>query len=290
MITAKMVKELRESTGAGMLDCKKALEETNGDLEKAIDWLREKGISKAAKRVDRIAAEGLSNALSKDSVGVIVEVNSETDFVAKNNLFQDLVNFISHSILSNDVNSLEEALKVKTEEGTIEEVITLKTAKIGERLNFRRFKRIIKQDNEVFGSYVHMGGKIASLVVLENTDEDVAKNVAMHVAAMNPTYLKREEVPVLVLEKEKEIIKEQAILEGKPIEIAEKMVTGKINRYYKDVCLEEQPYIKDDKINVGTYVKNNGGIIKSMIRFEVGEGLEKRKEDLVEEINKELNK
>ncbi|MGI6329274.1 MAG: translation elongation factor Ts [Bacilli bacterium] len=290
MITAKMVKELRESTGAGMLDCKKALEETNGDLEKAIDWLREKGISKAAKRVDRIAAEGLSNALSKDSVGVIVEVNSETDFVAKNTLFQDLVNFISHSILSNDVNSLEEALKVKTEEGTIEEVITLKTAKIGERLNFRRFKRIIKQDNEVFGSYVHMGGKIASLVVLENTDEDVAKNVAMHVAAMNPTYLKREEVPVLVLEKEKEIIKEQAILEGKPIEIAEKMVTGKINRYYKDVCLEEQPYIKDDKINVGTYVKNNGGIIKSMIRFEVGEGLEKRKEDLVEEINKELNK
>jgi len=252
--------------------------------------LREKGISKAAKRVDRIAAEGLSNALSKDSVGVIVEVNSETDFVAKNTLFQDLVNFISHSILSNDVNSLEEALKVKTEEGTIEEVITLKTAKIGERLNFRRFKRIIKQDNEVFGSYVHMGGKIASLVVLENTDEDVAKNVAMHVAAMNPTYLKREEVPVLVLEKEKEIIKEQAILEGKPIEIAEKMVTGKINRYYKDVCLEEQPYIKDDKINVGTYVKNNGGIIKSMIRFEVGEGLEKRKEDLVEEINKELNK
>lgn len=290
MITAKMVKELRESTGAGMLDCKKALEETNGDLEKAIDWLREKGISKAAKRVDRIAAEGLSNALSKDSVGVIVEVNSETDFVAKNTLFQDLVNFISHSILSNDVNSLEEALKVKTEEGTIEEVITLKTAKIGERLNFRRFKRIIKQDNEVFGSYVHMGGKIASLVVLENTDEDVAKNVAMHVAAMNPTYLKRDEVPVLVLEKEKEIIKEQAILEGKPIEIAEKMVTGKINRYYKDVCLEEQPYIKDDKINVGTYVENNGGIIKSMIRFEVGEGLEKRKEDLVEEINKELNK
>ncbi|MDD2490164.1 MAG: translation elongation factor Ts [Bacilli bacterium] len=289
MITGPMIKELREVTGAGMLDCKKALEAVSGDMEKAIDWLREKGITKAAKKAERIASEGLTNVLCKGNEAVILEVNSETDFVAKNEEFKDLINIITEILLNSNVKTVEEALKLNSDEGTLEELIINKTAKIGEKLSLRRFVRLTKDDNDVFGSYIHMGGKISSLVIINGGTEEVAKDVAMHIAAMRPSYLNRDEVPNDVIEKEKVIIKEQAINEGKPADIAEKMVMGRLNKYYKENCLEEQIFIKDDKINVGAYVKNNEGILKSMVRFEVGEGLEKRNDDFAAEVMDQIN-
>ena len=188
-ITAQMVKELRESTGAGMMDCKKALQEAEGNMERAVDILREKGLSKAAKKADRIAAEGLVNILVEGNKAVVVEVNSETDFVAKNDEFKSLVEVISNLVIKNDVKSVEEALKLSTEEGTLESTITAKTAKIGEKLSFRRFEALNKSDSEIFGAYTHMGGKIGVLVILEGSNEEVAKDVAMHAAAMRPKYL-----------------------------------------------------------------------------------------------------
>lgn len=288
MISASLVKELREKTGAGMLDCKKALEANNGDLNASIDWLREKGISKAAKKADRIAAEGLAAILVDGNDAAIVEVNSETDFVAKNEEFTNLVDLTLKAVIKSDVKTVEEALTLSTDEGTIGDVIVAKTAKIGEKLSFRRFEHIKKSDDEVFGSYIHMGGKIAVLTVVKNVTEEVAKDVAMHAAAMRPSYVKTSEVPVEELEREKEILKEQAINEGKPSEIAEKMVAGRIQKFYKEICLEEQPFIKDGDISVGTYVKNNGGEIVKMIRFEVGEGMEKREENFAEEVAKQM--
>ena len=219
MISASMVKELREASGAGMMDCKKALEETNGDMEKAIDYLREKGISKAEKKADRIAAEGLSNIYIKDNKAVIVEVNCETDFVAKNNEFKELVDKIGNALLDNDVKSMEEALNVKLEDKTINDLIVNETATIGEKLSFRRFDIVVKNDTEVFGSYLHMGGKISSLVVLNGTNADIAKDVAMQSAAMRPSYVFIKDVPEDVVAHEKEVLTEQAINEGKPEEI-----------------------------------------------------------------------
>lgn len=290
MITASMVKELRETSGAGMMDCKKALEASNGDMDQAIDWLRENGLSKAAKKAGRIAADGLAYILVEGNKASIIEVNSETDFVAKNEEFTSLVKTIAESVINNDVKDLESALALNTEDGTIEQLIAAKTAKIGEKLSFRRFETLNKGANEVFGSYIHMGGKIASLVLIEGANESVAKDVAMHAAAMRPLYVKRDEVPGDVLDKEKEIIKEQAINEGKPADIAEKMVAGRINKYYKEVCLEEQDFVKDSDMTVATFVKNNGGVIKAMYRFEVGEGMEKREENFAEEVMNQLNK
>ncbi|MDD3392305.1 MAG: translation elongation factor Ts [Bacilli bacterium] len=290
MISASLVKELREATGAGMLDCKKALEANNGNLEASIDWLREKGISKAAKKADRIAAEGLAGISVSGNKAVIVEVNSETDFVAKNEEFKGLVNTILTVIMNNNVKKVEEALELKTEEGKLSDVIIAKTSKIGEKLSLRRFVVLSKEDNETFGSYIHMGGKIAVLTVIEGANEEVAKDVAMHAAAMRPLYVTKEEVPSEELEKEREVLKEQAINEGKPAEIAEKMVAGRIQKYYKEICLEEQPFIKDGDISVATYVKNNGGKIKTMTRYEVGEGMEKREEDFACEVMKQINK
>ena len=288
MISASLVKELREKTGAGMMDCKKALEATNGDIEEASNWLREKGISKAAKKADRIAAEGIAAILIKDNNAVILEVNSETDFVAKNDEFKSLVNELLEVIVDSDANTLEEAMELKTSEGTVADLITQKTAKIGEKLSLRRFLRVVKEDNEVFGEYIHMGGKIAVLTVLTGTDENVAKDVAMHAAAMRPVYVKIADVPEAEVEKEKEILKEQAVNEGKPAEIAEKMVQGRIQKFYKEICLEEQPFVKDGDINVKTFVKNNGGEIKAMYRYEVGEGMQKREENFAEEVAKQM--
>ena len=289
MITASMVKELRELTGAGMLDCKKALEATDGNLEKASEWLREKGISKAAKKADRIAAEGLVNILIEGNKAVIIEVNSETDFVAKNEEFKDLINTISNLLINSNVNTVEEALKLTTSDGTLENTITNKIAKIGEKLSFRRFEKVEKNDNEVFGSYIHMGGKIGVLVVLEGGNTEVAKDVSMHAAAMRPKYLNIESVPTEDVEHEREIQKQIAINEGKPEEIAVKMVEGRIKKFYKEVCLTEQPFVKDDEKSVSEYVKANGGTIKSMIRYEVGEGMAKKEENFAEEVAKQMN-
>ncbi len=288
MVSASLVKDLREKTGAGMLDCKKALEATNGNIEEAIDWLREKGISKAAKKADRIAAEGIAAILVDGNDAAILEMNSETDFVAKNAEFQELVKATLETIIKNNVSSLEEVLNLPYENGTINDLIVAKTAKIGEKLSLRRFAKVSKNDNESFGEYIHMGGKIAVLIVTEGTDETVAKDVAMHAAAMRPTYVSEEDVPSEVVEKEKTVLKEQAMNEGKPAEIAEKMVNGRVQKFFKEICLEEQLFVKDSDVNVKTYVKNNGGKIKLMYRFEVGEGMEKREENFAEEVAKQM--
>lgn len=289
MFKASDVKDLREKTGAGMLDCKKALTEANGDMEKAIDWLREKGISKAAKKEGRVAAEGLCEIKVENNQAVIIEVNSETDFVAQNEEFTSFVGDLADIILKNDFQTIEDVLNFKDQDETIQDKLVAKIAKIGEKIDFRRFQKLEKNDQEVFGSYKHMGGKIGALVVLSNTTEEVAKDVAMHVAAMNPTAIMRSEVPQELVERESHIIKEQVLAEGKPEEIAQKMVDGRLNKFYKEVCLEEQPFIKENSMNVGTYVKNHGGKISSMVRFAVGEGIEKKEEDFATEVMNQVN-
>lgn len=289
MFSANDVKELREKTGAGMMDCKKALQETNGDMSKAVDWLREKGIAKAAKKEGRIAAEGITKIVTNEKSAVVVEVNSETDFVAKNEEFTSAVEKIANAILNSTANTMEEANELVVDGETIATMMVNLTAKIGEKLSFRRFVRLEKKDSEVFGTYSHMGGRIGVIVTLEGANEEVAKDVAMHVAAMNPSYISRDLVDPSVLEHESKIIKEQAMNEGKPAEIAEKMVAGRINKFYKEICLNEQPFVKDGDINVETYVKNNGGKVVSMNRFEVGEGIEKRQEDFASEVMNQIN-
>ena len=290
MFSAADVKELREKTGAGMLDCKKALEASEGDMTKAIDWLREKGIAKASKKESRIAAEGLSEIFTDGNKAVILEVNSETDFVAKNEAFTDFIKTIGNAILNSGATTMEDALNIKLEDGqTISETLVALIAKIGEKISFRRFELVEKNDNEVFGVYSHLGGKISVLTVVEGANAEVAKDVSMHAAAMRPQYMTRDEVPEEVLNHEREIIKEQAINEGKPAEIAEKMVNGRINKYYKEVCLLEQEFIKDGDKSVEQYVKDNNGTIKKMVRYEVGEGIEKRNDDFAEEVMKQIN-
>jgi len=289
MFSASDIKSLRERTGAGMLDCKKALEESNGDMDKAVDWLREKGISKAAKKEARIAAEGLSEIIIKGNKAVILEVNSETDFVAKNEEFKNFVETIGNAIIDNNAKTMEEALEVPTANGTIGEYLVSLIAKIGEKISFRRFELVEKTDSEVFGSYSHMGGRICVLTVLDGANSDVARDVSMHAAAMRPSYITSADVPEDVIEHEKGIIKEQAINEGKPADIAEKMVNGRINKFFKEICLVEQAFVKDPDVTVGAYVKNNGGEIKSMVRYEVGEGIEKRKDDFAAEVMSQVN-
>lgn len=292
MISASLVKELREKSGAGMLDCKKALEATNGNIDEAIDWLREKGISKAAKKADRIAAEGLAAILVEGNTAAIVEVNSETDFVAKNEEFKSLVQTILNTIIKNDVNTNEELLETKAEgtEETISELIISKTATIGEKLSLRRFAKVEKTDSESFGEYIHMGGRIAVLTLVEKASSEVAKDVAMHAAAMRPTYVKSSNVPTDVLEKEKAIMREQLLNEGKPEDRIEGILVGKVKKYYEEVCLENQIFVKaENKETVGQFVENNGGTIVNMIRFEVGEGMEKREENFAEEVAKQIN-
>lgn len=289
MFTAQDVKNLREKTGAGMLDCKKALDETKGNIEEAINWLREKGISKAAKKAERIAAEGLSEAVSNDTNAVIVEVNCETDFVARNEEFKTLINTIANAILNNEVKTMEDANKLVVDNETIEEKIVAFTAKIGEKISFRRFEKLTKTESQEFGIYSHMGGKITSVVVLEGKNPEVAKDIAMHVAAMNPSYLTSNDIPEDVLNKEREIIKEQSMNEGKPAEIAEKMVEGRIRKFFKEVCLVEQEFIKDSSLSVGNYAKNNNCSIVKMVRYEVGEGIEKRNDDFAAEVMNQIN-
>ena len=289
MITASMVNELREKSGAGMLDCKKALEANNGDINASIDWLREKGISKAAKKADRIAAEGVAAILTKDNKAVIIEVNAETDFVAKNEKFTDMVNEILETIMNSDVTKLEDAMKLETSEGTVEDLIVARTATIGEKLSFRRLEVVTKKDSESFGDYIHMGGKIAVLTVVDNASSEVAKDVAMHAAAMKPAYVKSDDVPTDVLEKEKEIMKEQLLNEGKPADRIDNILVGKVRKYYEEVCLENQIFVKaENKETVADFVKNNGGTITTMIRFEVGEGMQKREENFADEVAKQM--
>ena len=289
MITANMVKELRESTGAGMLDCKKALTETTGNMEEAITWLREKGISKAAKKQTRIAAEGLAKALVEGNKAVIVEINSETDFVAKNPEFTGLVDLIATAILNSNVKTVEEANRLEVNGSTIENIIVDKTATIGEKLSFRRFELVEKEDNQVFGTYSHMGGKIVTLAVLEGTDEEVAKDVAMQIAAMRPLYLDRDSVPTERVEKEREILTEQAENEGLDSKKLPMIVNGRLNKFYEEVCLLEQGFVKENKMKVSKYVESKNMKVLSFVRYEVGEGMEKREENFADEVAKQMN-
>ena len=290
MFSASDVKELREKTGAGMLDCKKALQESEGNMEKAIDWLREKGISKAAKKESRIAAEGLSEILVDGNKAVILEINSETDFVAKNAEFTNFVSLLAKVVLENCPKTMEEAMELPMGDGTVNSSLINLIAKIGEKISFRRFEIVEKNDNQVFGVYNHQNlGKINVITILDGDNSEIARDVAMHVAAMNPGYLSRSDVPEDVINHEKDVIKKQAIEEGKPAEIAEKMVNGRINKFYKEVCLLEQPFIKDPDLDVAGYAKANNMAVVKFVRFEVGEGMKKRNDDFASEVMSQIN-
>ena len=286
---ASLIKKLKDMTNAGLMDCKKALEESNENIDEAIKWLREKGISKAAKKQDRIAAEGLSKILVEGNKAVIVEVNCETDFVAKNEKFNAFIDRLCKTLINSDAKTMEEALALTEEDGsTINDDVINMTATIGEKISFRRFNIFEKNDNQTFGEYTHMGGKITTLTLIDGDNKEVANDVAMHLAAMNPKYVSREAVPASDIEEESKVLKEQAINEGKPAEIAEKMVAGRINKYYKDIVIVEQEFVKNPDITVGTYLSNNNSKLVDMIRYEVGEGIEKRKDDFVSEVMEQM--
>ena len=289
-ITASLVKELRERTGAGMMDCKKALTQTDGDIEAAIDYLRENGIAKAAKKADRIAAEGLSYIEVKGNKAVILEINSETDFVAKNEKFVALVKNVAEAILAAEPKTLEEALQVEAQGGTVEEVINEGIATIGEKLSLRRFEVVSKTDADAFGAYSHMGGRIGVLTLVEgSTDEEAAKDVAMHIAALAPKYLDESEVPADVLEHEKKVLTEQALNEGKPANIVEKMIVGRINKFLEEITVVKQKFVKDDSFTVEKFVASKGGKLAKFVRYEVGEGIEKKEDNFAEEVMSQVN-
>ena len=289
-ITASMVKELRERTGAGMMDCKKALQKTEGVIEAAIDYLRENGIAKAAKKADRIAAEGLAYIEVKGNKAVILEINSETDFVAKNEKFVALVKNVADAILAAEPKNVEEALQVQAEGGTVEAVINEGIATIGEKLSLRRFEVLTKTDADAFGAYSHMGGRIGVLTLIEgSTDAEAAKDVAMHIAALAPKYLDESEVPADVLEHEKKVLTEQALNEGKPANIVEKMIVGRINKFLEEITVVKQKFVKDDSFTVEKFVASKGGKLAKFVRYEVGEGIEKREDNFAEEVMSQVN-
>ncbi|QDI90275.1 elongation factor Ts [Salicibibacter halophilus] len=289
-ISASKVKELREKTGAGMMDCKKALTETDGNMEEAVAFLRERGIAKAAKKADRVAAEGLANVKVEGNKAVIVEINAETDFVAKNENFQKVVSTISDHLLAHQPNDVETALAQKAEGGeTLEQYITEQIATIGEKISLRRFAIVEKTENQAFGAYLHMGGSIGVLALVDGTtDESVAKDVAMHVAAIKPTYVSRDEVPEEEVNKEREILKQQALNEGKPEKIVEKMVEGRLKKFFQQVTLLDQEFVKDSDQTVEQYVKSQDAAVSSFIRYEVGEGLEKKEENFADEVMSQM--
>lgn len=292
-VTAAMVKELREKTGAGMMDCKKALTECNGDMDKAIEYLREKGLAKAAKKADRIAAEGLTTVVVDGNTAVILEMNCETDFVAKNETFQQFLAQTSQWLLKYQPQNVEEALALKVDgEETLEQKLHGMISKIGENMKLRRFEIVKKSDQEAFGAYIHMGGTISVLAVLENTtDAELAKDVAMHIAALNPRYISREDVPQEVVNKEREILRQQALNEGKPEHIVEKMVEGRLGKFYQEVCLLEQEFVKNPDLTVAKLLKQAGDVkVKLFFRYQLGEGIEKKETNFAEEVMSQVKK
>jgi len=283
-ITAQLVKELRVKTGAGMMDCKKALVETKGNIEEAATWLREKGISKAAKKQSRIAAEGLCHYAIDGNTAVLFELNSETDFVSKNKEFLELLENIAQALISAKPADTEAALQADMNGETIADALVEATFKIGEKLSIRRVNKLVKTDSQVFGAYKHNGGRIVVITILDGEKQEVAKDIAMHVAAINPSYIDQSQVPQDELAKEKEILKQEALNEGKPEAIVEKMVIGRLNKYLKDICLVNQPFVKDGDITVEKYVKSMGMSVASFTRLSVGEGIEKRVDDFAAEV------
>ncbi|MFJ7184614.1 translation elongation factor Ts [Lysinibacillus xylanilyticus] len=285
-ITAQLVKELREKTGAGMMDCKKALVQTDGDIDAAIDFLREKGLSSAAKKADRIAAEGTTYILENGNEAIILEVNAETDFVSKNDKFQVLVASLAEQLLAAKPATVEAALEITNAEGVkVVDQISTAIATIGEKITLRRFEVKTKTDADAFGSYLHMGGRIGVLVTLEGaTDAAAAKDVAMHIAAINPTYVSRDEVSADEVERERKVLTEQALNEGKPENIVAKMVEGRLGKYFEDVCLLDQTFVKNSDQKVRDFVASTGGSVNGFVRYAVGEGIEKREDNFAEEV------
>lgn len=291
MITASQVKDLREKTGAGMMDCKKVLTETDGDMEKAIELLRERGIAKAAKKSGRVAAEGLVEAyVSEDGkVGAIVEVNAETDFVAKNEEFKTFVANVAKQVAEKNPKDVEELLaqdSIEEPGKTVNEVLIEKIATIGENMNIRRFARF--ESEGLVEKYIHGDGKIAVLVSMKSGDKEVAKDVCMQIAAARPEYLNEAAVPAERLEKEKEILKAQTMNEGKPEAIAEKIVLGRIGKFYSEICLVDQEFVKDPSKKVSQLLKEHNAEVAEFARFEKGEGIEKKEENFAEEVMKQL--
>lgn len=288
-ITAALVKELRERTGAGMMDCKKALSAVEGDMDKAIDFLREKGLAAAAKKAGRIAAEGVVGSfISVDGkIGAVVEVNCETDFVAKTDNFKALVEKIAAHIVATKPADLEALMASELDGQTVEALVTASVAKIGEKISVRRFA-LYEAPEGVVAAYIHGGGKIGVLVEFKGGNAELGKDVAMHIAAANPAYLDRTQVPAAELEHEKEVLSEQAKNEGKPEKIIEKMVLGRINKYYKEVCLIDQEFVKDPDQSVGKLLKANDAEVLAFTRFQLGEGIEKKQEDFAAEVMSQI--
>ena len=291
MVTASLVKELREKTGAGMMDCKKVLTETDGDMEKAIELLRERGIAKAAKKSGRVAAEGLVEAvISEDGkTGAIIEVNSETDFVAKNEEFKTFVENVANQVLKTNPKDVEELLAQPAmfEEGkTVQESLVGKIATIGENLTIRRFARF--ESEGLVEKYIHGDGKIAVLVNMKKGDSTVAKDICMQIAAARPEYVRREEAPEERVAKEMEILKVQTMNEGKPEAIAEKIVQGRIGKFYEEICLVDQAFVKDPNMKISELLKQKDAEVAEFARFEKGEGIEKKEENFAEEVMKQI--
>lgn len=288
-VTAAMVKELREKTGAGMLDCKKALEATEGNIEKAITYLRERGIAQAVKKQSRIAAEGLTSVVIKDNVAVLYELNSETDFVSKNDKFINLLNKVGELIINSGVDSVEDALLIKNEDNeTINDMLVSATATIGEKITLRRLIKVTKTDEEGFGFYKHMGGRISVLTVTDKENPEVAKDIAMHVCVFNPRFVSKNDVDQATIDNERDIIVNQiekdSELSSKPDKIKNGIIMGRLNKTLQDFVLLDQGYVKDGDIKVSKYLKDNNTNVVSFYRLEVGEGIEKVEENFAEEV------
>ena len=289
MSIAQLVKELRERTGAGMMDCKKALEATGEDMDKAIDWLRENGIAKAAKKGDRVASEGLTKIYEEGNKAILLELNSETDFVAKNEQFLELLDKLAENILKSDVKTVEEASAITIDGETINDIIINATATIGEKISLRRFEILTKNDDEQFVTYSHMGGRIGVVVVVKGDNEETSRQVAMHIAASNPQYLDETQIDPEVLKHEEEILRKEALNEGKPENIVDNMVKGRMQKFKKEICLLDQPFVIDPYLTVQKALENNGLVITSFARYEVGEGIEKEEVDFAAEVAAQLN-
>lgn len=289
MSIAQLVKELRERTGAGMMDCKKALEATGEDMDKAIDWLRENGIAKAAKKGDRVASEGLTKIYEEGNKAILLELNSETDFVAKNEQFLELLDKLAENILKSDVKTVEEASAITIDGEAINDIIINATATIGEKISLRRFEILTKNDDEQFVTYSHMGGRIGVVVVVKGDNEETSRQVAMHIAASNPQYLDETQIDPEVLKHEEEILRKEALNEGKPENIVDNMVKGRMQKFKKEICLLDQPFVIDPDLTVQKALENNGLVIASFARYEVGEGIEKEEVDFAAEVAAQLN-
>lgn len=287
-ITAAQVKELRDRTQVGMMDAKKALVAADGDMTKAIDVLREKGLAKAAKKAGNVAAEGLAEIAVDGNTAAVIEVNSETDFVASNDKFKNLVASIAKAVAANKPVDMTAALALDVDGQTIDQATKALTAVIGEKISFRRFAVVEKNDGDNFGAYLHNGGQIAALVTLAGADEATARDVAMHVAAINPEYTTREEVPAETLEHQKAIFTEETKNEGKPEKIIPRIVEGRMNKYLSEISLVDQEFVKDNDLTVAQYVEQKGGKVKGFVRFEVGEGIEKKQENFADEVMSQI--